>query len=250
MRLLLLAAAMFVIAAAAFADIVELKAGGKVEGKVKSVTPGEVVIESGGKEQKIERDKVRSIQLDGAAAPRPQTPAAAKDAMAALRNVQSIAGPGALHLDYTQAVSDADFAVSRYLREPEEAAAKAAMKEAVALYVFAGAAWDTRLKTYGYAALETDPLAEKCPTLKRVIAQEEKSAADDNARAKARFDRESKAQETAKAPPPPEPTPVVVEPGYVIATKGISAIWTCASDKVNDAQKLLDSPPPPAPAKK
>lgn len=246
---LLLLALTLATAASAAADVVELKTGDKLEGKVKQVTPAEVVIDVAGKETKLEREKVRSIQLDAAPVAKPVPPAVAKDAMAALRSAQSAAGRGAVHADYAQAVSDAGFAVSRYLRDPADAPAKAAMKEALALHVFALTAWETRMRTFGYAALEIDPAGEKCPGLKRVLSREEKAVAEENARQKARFDREAKAKEAEKASPPPEPAPIAFEPGQVIATKGVAELWSCAGDKIAEAQKLLDSPPPP-PAKK
>lgn len=62
---------------------------------------------------------MRAIQLDAAPPPKPLAPVIARDAMAALRTVQSIAVPGAIHAEYTQAVSDAGFAVDRYLRDPK-----------------------------------------------------------------------------------------------------------------------------------
>ena len=234
----------FALVTPAFADVVELKSGEKLQGKVKSVTPVEVVVDVGGKETKVERDKVRAITLDTAAPPKPPPPAVVKDAMAALRTAQSIAGPGAIHVDYAEAVSTADLSVGRALRDPEDAAAKAAMKDAVGLHQFALTAWETRLRTFGYQALESDPAAEKCAGLKKVLEREEKAVAEENARIKARFERKSKAREAAKEPPPPEPPPVVYEAGQVIATKGLSAIWACAGDKIAEAQKLLDSPPP------
>ena len=116
-----------------------------------------------GKETKLERDKVRSIQLAPAPVAKPAPPAVAKDAMAALRSTQSAAGPGAVHADYAQAASDAEFAVSPL---PPRS-------------------------------------GEKCPALKRVLSREEKAVAEENARQKARFDREVKAKEAEKAPPPP-----------------------------------------------
>jgi len=248
-RALVLVLAAAVLVTPAFADVVELKSGEKLQGTVKSVTPTEVVVDVGGKETKVERDKVRAITLDAAPPPKPPSPAVVRDAMAALRAAQSIAGPGAIHADYAEAVSTADLSVNRALRDPEDAAAKAAMRDAVGLHQFALTAWETRMRTFGYAALEADPAVEKCAGLKKLLEREEKAAGEDNARLKARFERESKAREAAKEPPPPEPTPVVFEAGQVIATKGLTAIWTCAGDKIAEAQKLLDSPPPP-PAKK
>jgi hypothetical protein len=152
-------AALMLSAALAAADVVELKTGQKLEGKVKSVTPTEVVIEIGGKDTKVE---------------------------------------------------------SRFLRDPADQPAKAAMKDAVALHVYALTAWETSLRTFGYAALETDPSAEQCAALKRVLGLEEKSVAAENTRLKAGFERESKARAAAKEPPPPDPAPVTFEAGPVI----------------------------------
>jgi hypothetical protein len=222
---------LMILSAVARADVVELKDGKKLEGTVKQVTPAGVVIDVGGKDTTVERDKIKGIQLGDPPKPKPS---AFGEAVEALRAAQDLTSRTPTYDTYMARVTSARFAVEIFAREPEaDPKRKAAVAEALGFYTFALEAWQARLKTYGYTSLETNPAVEKCAPLKKELdaaTARAAKAADD-------FKAEVARVEAAKDPkPPPPPMPTPFEPGVHIADKGLPALWACAADRLAGVQ--------------
>jgi len=225
-------AALAVAGPARAADVVELKDGKKVEGTLSSVTPAAVVVDVAGKPTTIERDKIKTIQLGDP--PKP-APSGFGDAMDALRAARDAAERGSPFEVYLERVATARLAVESFLKEPDAPPArKTALEDALAFYDLALLAWQTRLKTYGYAALAAQPLVAKCPPLKQALddgAAQAKAAAD-AATAAAAAAKAAAAKDPKAAPPPAPPPPAPFDPGVFVAEHGLPALWSCAADKL------------------
>jgi len=77
----------------AWADVVELKTGQRVEGTFKLATPAGVVIEVGGQTITFEPEKVRAIYFGSAPSPQ-AAPSALGGALQALKGLQSVTRGG------------------------------------------------------------------------------------------------------------------------------------------------------------
>jgi hypothetical protein len=197
-------------------DVVELRTGQRIEGALKEVTAENVVIESAGQTQRIERAKVRSILLEapGAAS---TTPAGA--AIEALKAVQAATKSPEAFKSYESRVGDAKTAVGRYLQSPSagDATLQGAVKAALHYYEIGGAATRPHMTDADFAAVGRDPALDQCPQIKDVIAAAQRMspktfAGGDQARNR----------------------------GLTVSMFGLGAVWACAAERVAEAERLVE----------
>jgi hypothetical protein len=136
----------------ALADVLQLKTGERVEGTFKqaSLTDG-VVIEIGGQSITIPFAKVRAIYFGAApvAAPTVSVPtlsaaptvSAAKEALDALMELQTVTNVGISYRDYSARTLDVKIKVDRYLRGSDGDPAKSAIGAAIRYYELASQLW-------------------------------------------------------------------------------------------------------------
>jgi uncharacterized protein with von Willebrand factor type A (vWA) domain len=171
------------------------------------------VIEVGGQAVTFEQEKVRAIYFG----PAPEQPAKTSDrddAIKALKALQSVATGGTDYRNYAPRVSDAKIAVDRYLSSetPDPQEAKAAIQKSMGFYSLASAAWNSKISRSNYEAVSSNPLLDECPPLNREL---------NNPQFKARNDMERSIHRA------------------VTAQFSISEIWSCASQKLSEAESLL-----------
>ena len=210
------------------ADVVELRSGRRVEGTFKGADDSAVRIEVDGRLETFAPADVRAIYYG--APPAPAAPAAAMalpplqerdEAIGALVTLRSTARTGVTYQEYAPRVSEARPIVDRYLRrEDTSLALKSAVADAFHLYVLAGTAWNAGLSQGNYASVGADPALLRCEPAQRVL--------EESKRRKPFIWRSKGAGEAATA-------------GMVIATEGVDALWTCASARVADVERLRDA---------
>ena len=200
--------------APSWADVVELKSGERAEGKFRQATAAGVVIEVGGHELVFPLEKVRAIYF-GSVATLPGEPPDAREALKALKALQSLAGEGITYQDYVARVNEARTQVDRYLTEPErsDAQVRAAIKEAMGFYALASTAWSAKITNRfdDVLAVGRDPMLDRCPVLQRALARYPLGT--------------TREQDFARG---------------IVATLEISLIWSCGSDRTDEAEALLE----------
>ena len=208
----LLTVVLLLVASPAGADVIELKTGQRIEGALKQATPASVAVEVGGQTITFEGEKVRAIYF-GAAPASATPPKLSQDALRALKGLESVTKGGVTYRDYGPRVSDAKITVDRYLQAPEDSGtpAKTSLSDAMGLYVFAGAAWSARI-TNDTSGIISHPMIERCPALR---------------------DKVSGMPVTGNA--------FADVPRGVRISFEIQTIWSCASDQLTEAEKLLGS---------
>ena len=143
MRLISITALAFLLVAPlAFADVIELKTGQRVEGTLKQATPAGVSIEVGGQTITFEGERVRAIYFGTAPAPIVAQPTPRDEAMKALRGLRSVTEGGINQRDYAPRASDAKIVVDRYRADVPADVARDAISESPGFYVFAATAWN------------------------------------------------------------------------------------------------------------
>jgi hypothetical protein len=196
----------------AYADVIELKTGQRVEGTFKQGTAASISVEVAGQTLTIEVEKVRAIYFGAAPAPVAQQPSARDEAMKALRGLRSVSQAGITYRDYAPRVSDAKILVDRYAAEPDPSPAKVAITDTMAFYVYAASAWNGQISK-SYAGLGSNPLIAQCPPLKAKLDE----------------------------PPIVRMPPDTSMYRDVSVSFHVPIIWSCASDKLAEAEKLLGS---------
>ena len=241
----------------AFPEVVELNGGEWVEGRLKEVTPAGVVVEVGGQTVTFPSDRVQAIYFRGssqappappagppppappgavpsappeAAAPaspalpsRPspvtifKSPTPTADALQVVRSLRSAVLGGMNFREYQSRVNAAATIVDRYLAALPEGPESQSINDAVRYYVLAGSAWNNQ------------GAASRTVWLRKVDALDRCSAYQDFAKT-----MQSKGDayyaERVK--------------NYVVISDGvISVLWSCASEKIAEAETLLANGP-------
>src|SRR5438552_7590475 len=170
MKRLILAACLTLAPAPVLADVIELKTGQRIEGTLKQATPASVSVEVGGQTITFEGDKVRAIYFGAApqaATAAGTTTATVRDAIRALRAVQSATGAGISYRDFGPRVQDAKIIVDQYVGSEQEPTPRPAIQSAMHYYILTGQAWGLQLQRgpseAQYAALGRDPALMECP---------------------------------------------------------------------------------------
>jgi len=216
-------------AALARADVIELTDGGRVEGTLKEATPAGVAIEVGGQTIRFEGAKVRAIYfgtpepVTTAPAAEPPVPAAlpappnastpTDGALQLVRRVRSTVASGATQREYEGRVNEAAPMVDLYLNGLPSGAGTDAIRDAMRYYVLAKWAWSNQGKASHTVWLRKDEALPRC------------SAYQD-------FTREMQSRGEA----------FYAERlrNYVVIGDGvIPVLWTCAAEKIDEAEKVL-----------
>lgn len=209
--------------APSWADVVELKTGQRVEGNFKQATPAGVVIEVGGQTITFEQEKVRAIYFGPT--PTPQVlPSALDEAIKALKALESATKGGVSYREYAPRVIDAKVIVDRYLGMPisGDQSIRQAVADAMSFYVLASTAWNGRVVrggTESFVAAGRDPAVQKCPAAKQA------------------------AEEPRRASPSPRILGEDYAIGSALAYFGLPSLWSCASDKIAEAERALKAMP-------
>jgi hypothetical protein len=200
------------------ADVIELRTGERVEGTFKGADDSAVRIEIDGRIVTFAPAQVRAIYYGSAPASRTAPLVERDEALGALEGLRSVARAGVTYREYAPRVSEAQLVVDRYLRKEDGAPSiKGAIAESFHFYALAGTAWNAGLSRGNYATVGTDAALARCEPAQRVIAESKR---------KSPFIWRAKgAGEGATT-------------GMVIATDGIAALWSCASNKLAEAEKL------------
>ena len=207
---------------AARADVVELRSGERVEGTFKSADDNAVRIEVDGRLVTYPPHEVRAIYFGPApakVAPAPVPIVERDDAIGALGGLRSVAQRTVTYQEYAPRVNEVKGVVDRYLQKKEDGApaVKFAIADSFHYYALAETAWKAGLSRGNYASVGADPALLRCAPAQEVIAESKR---------KSPFIWRAKgAGEGATT-------------GMVIATDGLAALWSCASAKLAEAEKL------------
>jgi hypothetical protein len=163
------------------------------------------------------RDKVRAIYLDPTPIPGPPPRGRVHDALDALKGLQATNGNLTAFGDSTARLSEARTAVARYLESlgPPEAGAKNGVRDAVAAafqYLSLALIASKPLTDSQLVAIGQDPALDTCPHLQDVLQRD-----------LGRF----KSPEVSR------------NRGVAVSMFGITELWTCASEKIVEAERLL-----------
>ena len=219
LRSLVTALTLAILPAVAQADVVELRNGQKVEGTLASANSRSVTIESGGRMLTFDAREVRAILFGPApvaAAPVPAGPSPARQAVRALRALQAMtaSNPPPTHGDYVARVGETRSAVDRYLADPgnpTSASARPAIEEAMALHTLGSAAWTAKLAGRGFEQVGKEAADIQCA---RLQAELRTTKQDD-----------------------------WLGKGFLVAGWGMPLIWSCAGEKVTEAERRLGPEP-------
>ena len=198
-----------------------------MEGTFKGASPAIVAIDVAGRTVTFPFADVRAVYFGEAPAAKPvPEPVAtvepagrgrdASAALAALQAVQASSAQGPTYGDFATRVSESRAVVETFLQNPAatDDGLKAVMNAGIRLYALGVEAWGVRLRKTGYEALAADPAADLCPALSEKI-------------------REARDQGLLK------PTPQ--SQGIGVAA-GLPQILTCASERVDDATRMMRDP--------
>ena len=207
----------------ASADVIELRTGQRVEGTFKGADESTVRIEVDGRIVTFAPAEVRAIYYG--LPPAPPAPVASPaplpelgEALGALETLRSVARAGVTYQEYAPRLSQAQAVVDRYLQAEDGAPAiRGAIADSFHFYALAGRAWNAGLSRGNYAAVGTDQALNRCDAAQKVIAESKR---------KAPFMWRSKGAGEATTT------------GMVIADEGLTALWSCASDKLAAAERL------------
>jgi len=201
------------------ADVIELRTGERVEGTFKGADDSAVRIEVDGRIVTFAPAHVRAIYYGSVpASTTPASLAEREEAIGALEGLRSVARTGVTYREYAPRVGDAQIVIDRYLKKEDGAPSiKGAIADSFHFYALAGTAWNAGLSRGNYATVGTDAALARCAHAQRVIAESKRRSPF--------IWRAKGAGEGATT-------------GMVIATDGITALWSCASDKLAEAEKL------------
>ena len=222
-------------------DTLELKTGERIEGAFKQANLAGAVIEVGGQAITIPLEKVRAIYFGGAPARTGVSPAPSRDALDALKALQSVTKCGIAYRDYVQRVLDARVKVDQYLSvQPNEGnELRAAIRVAMLEYELASWAWAGHTTgEYGdmvkpMASAMQYPEVAKCHTVAEAIEKVDHPPARTPSRD--RILERALAELAAR----PRDTRLVYELIDVVGDNPARGIWGCASAQVTEAERLL-----------
>jgi hypothetical protein len=198
------------------ADVVELESGERVEGLIRQADPVAVIVEVGGQVIAFERERVRAIYFETPpwAARRPM-PGEALQAVKALWS--GVTGTGS-RLENGARLRELRSTLDRYLAGAAGASPGASdpVGDAIRYYVLAESAWGNLSPSTRTVWLKRDALLDRCRAY-RDFAQAMR------AKGEAYYAERTR--------------------GYVnISDAVIPVLWTCASEKIAEAEKLLALP--------
>ena len=212
------------------ADVVELRGGERVEGALKEATPASVVIDVAGQSIRFDVSKVRAIYFGspgppppppppppGSSSPTPSSaskpPSPVEGVLQLVLSLRSAVAAGATLRDYEGRVNDAAPLVQLYLAGLPPDAGAAAIRDAMQYYLLAESAWSNQGTASRTVWLKKDDALARCPGYQDYAREmREKGEAFYAERLRSYL---------------------------VIADGVIPVLWSCASDKIAEAEKLL-----------
>ena len=214
-------AAILVLAAGgrASADVVELLSGERLAGTVEQLTPTTVLIRRDGGMIALPRETVRTITLDPSFVPAPPRPGPVREAIDALKALEATNRSVAAFADSAARLRAARAAVGRYLASlgPAEAASpnplRAAVTGALEYLSLASAAMQP-LSDARLAAIGRDPALDSCSHVQEVLQRD-----------LGRFTSPDAARNR----------------GMAVSLFGITELWTCAAEKIAEAERRLQA---------
>jgi len=129
----------------AFADVVELKNGQRVEGTMKQADQTSVSVEVGGQTVTFKAEQVRAIFYGSAPTSSPAALSQESEALAALKALQSVTTSSPTYRNYAPRVTDTKIIIDRYLSTQGNGDAidfRSALKDAMDYHVVASASWN------------------------------------------------------------------------------------------------------------
>ena len=210
----------------ASADVVELKGGDRVEGALKEATPAGVVVEVGGQSIRFEASSVRAIYFGSpvppappdappasAAPPAPSVPPSpGAGALQIVQSLRATVATGTTLRDYETRLHGVAPLVELYLAGMPPAPG-AAIRDAMRYYVLAAWGWNNLGMTSRTVWLRKDDALARCP------------AYQEFARAMQVKGEAYYAERTQNY--------------VVIADGAVPVLWSCAAEKVAEAETLL-----------
>ena len=214
----------------ASADVVELMGGERVECTLKEATPAGVVIELAGQSIRFDVSKVRAVYFGVPGPPPPPPPAppassppasvsppkastSPEGALQLVQSFRSTVAAGTTLRDYEGRLHDTVALVELYLAGLPPDAGTAAIREAMRYYLLAESAWSNQATASRTVWLRRDDALERCPGYQD-------------------FAREMRSQGEAFYAER-------MRSYLVIADGVIPVLWSCASDKIAEAEKFL-----------
>ncbi len=204
------------VAPPAFADVIELKTGQRVEGTLKTATPASVTVEVGGQAITFEGDKVRAIYFGAApVSGGVQSVTPAREAITALRGLESATSARVSYRDYGPRLQDTKIVVDRYVQSRAEPEAQPTIQAAMDFYLLASRAWALQIirgpSQAQYENVGRDPVISQCQRLSEFV---DKISTGLDRGATRRFTKEESAGMVLSSPP------------------ALQRVWSCASDKI------------------
>jgi hypothetical protein len=206
------------------ADVVELTDGERVEGALTEATPAGVLVEVGGQRIRFEVSKVRAIYFGPSVRPpaQPETtapplqpakaPTPAPGVLNLLQSLRSAVGNGIGLREYEAQVNHAVPLVTFYVAGSPAAPGAEAMQDAMRYYVLAEWAWNNQGTTSRTVWLKKDEVLTRCSDY-QTFAREMQTKG------------EAYYAERMK--------------NYLAIADGvIPVLWSCAADKIAEAEKL------------
>ena len=212
----------------ASADVVELKSGERVEGALKEATPAGVMIDVAGQSIRFDVSKVRAVYFGppgpppsppppGSSSPTasaaPKPPASAEGVLQLVLSLRSAVKGGTTLREYEGRVNDAAPLVELQLAGLPRDAGAAAIRDAMRYYLLVESAWSNQATASRTVWLKKDDALARCPGYQ---------------------DYARKMQEKGEAFYAER-----MRSYLVIADGVIPVLWSCASDKITEAEKLL-----------
>ena len=225
----------------ASAEVVELSGGDWVEGTLKEVTPAGVVMEVGGQTITFSPDRVRAIYFrtppsSPSSPPSPPAPVSvpaipgpvpplttampvakgsspAADALLVVKSLRSAVLSGMTFREYQARVNAAATIVDRYLAALPDGPESESINDAVRYFVLAESAWNNQGAASRTVWLRKVDALDRCPAYQE-FAHAMQSKGDDYYAERVK--------------------------NYVVISDGvISVLWSCASEKIAEAENLL-----------
>ena len=210
----------------ASADVLELSGGERVEGALKEATPAGVVIDVAGQSIRFDVSKVRAIYFGSPGPPppppgsspptpssAPKSPSSAEGALQLILSLRSAVAGGTTLREYEGRVNDAAPLVELYLAGLPPGTGAAAIRDAMRYYLLAEWAWSNQGTASRTVWLRKDDALARCPGYQDYAREmREKGEAFYAERLRSYL---------------------------VIADGVIPVLWSCASDKIAEAEKLL-----------
>jgi hypothetical protein len=165
MRAVFLALSALLVGSPAIADVVELTTGERIEGKAAKASDEKVTVEVGGQTVTFDKAKVRAIYFGAAPATGTQ-PNPAKEALMALKALQTAARAGINRREYVARLIDTQVKVEQqYLESPASQGdpPRRAIELAMTFYRLMATAWQGDIP--GARTLLRDPILRECPAL-------------------------------------------------------------------------------------